>query len=55
MEPEHIRRDLTNTDVYAAVRSASCQFSSGGTESPLAYVICAVICAVVLAVVSYVV
>ena len=26
MEPEHIRRDLTNTDVYAAVRSAS--FSS---------------------------
>jgi hypothetical protein len=55
MEPEHVKRDLTNVDVFAAVRSASCHFSAGGTESPIVYIIGAAICAAVLVVVSSVV
>jgi len=54
MEPEHVKRDLSNTDIYAAVRSAGCHFSTRGTESPIAYLIGAFICGVVLAVISYV-
>jgi hypothetical protein len=49
-----VKQTIYNTDVYAVVRAAGCRFSSGGSDSPLAYLIGAVVCAVVLVVVSYI-